>query len=269
MILSDISLNTEKCKNCGSGNIGEFCPDCGQKTYKSRFTTRAYFKAFLNAFNLEKGFFYTLITLFKNPGRLISEYLNGKTKSYFNPLKYIIFIAGVNAALAVWFHVVEAQQESALGFAGDEFITSVKSSKLTVFIKNYLNVLEIIILPVFGLVSKWVYKIKKLFYGEHLIIMSYLFAQTSVIAICFYPMYLIFPVLYNYSAILTHGLTIIYMTYALNSVFKRNIVKSFLGAITINYLGIILFFLIFYILFFVVFMFLKLSGVPVKELMGL
>ena len=92
---------TQVCKNCNSVHINNYCSDCGQKIYTKRFTLKNFFFVFLDAFNIEKGFLYTLRMLFTQPGKVINDYISGKTKSYFNPLKYVLIIAGIFAFLVV------------------------------------------------------------------------------------------------------------------------------------------------------------------------
>ena len=81
------TLNTQICKNCGSENIESFCPKCGQKTYTERYTLKSFFGIIMHTFDIKKGFFHTLKMLFIDPGKIVHEYLNGRTKDYFNPLK--------------------------------------------------------------------------------------------------------------------------------------------------------------------------------------
>ena len=52
-------------------------------------------------FNLEKGIFHTIKQLILNPGIVITEYLNGKTKAYYNPLKFLFLMAAISAFFAI------------------------------------------------------------------------------------------------------------------------------------------------------------------------
>lgn len=264
----DKSLVSDKCRNCGNVNIGSYCPECGQKTYNERFTLKAFFRVFLNAFDLERGFFHTLIMLFKSPGKIINDYLNGNTKRYFNPLKYMLILAGINAVLAVWLNVFDAQQETAVELLGQGQKSNIINSKLSQFIKDYLNLLELIMLPLFSLIAKWIYGKKKLFYGEHLIIMCFLFAQTSVIAIAFQPFYLFFPGLYGYSFILSLIIIISYLAYGLYKVHRRSIFNSVIASLAIYITGMVIILLISVMLFIVITLILKASGIPVEYLFG-
>lgn len=268
MASAEKSLLIAKCKNCGNENIELFCPNCGQKTYNERFTTKAFFRVFLNAFDLERGFFHTLIMLFKDPGKIISDYLNGNTKRYFNPLKYMLILAGINAILAVWFNVIDAQQETTVELLGQGHQSNIVNSKLSQFIKDYMNILELIMLPLFGLIAKWFYTKKKLFYGEHLIIICFLFAQTTVIAIVFQPFYLIFPGLYSYSFAISLVIVFSYLTYGLYKVHRRSIFNSIIASFTIYVTGMVLIILISVLLLFILIKILKANGIPIENVFG-
>ena len=46
--------------------------------------------------------------LFTHPGKVVNEYINGKTRLYYNPLKYIIIIAGIYAFLTIYLNILDA-----------------------------------------------------------------------------------------------------------------------------------------------------------------
>jgi hypothetical protein len=79
------------CKNCGDTLTlsQRFCPHCGQKTGIPRITTGSLVKEFLQSvFHAEKGIINLLKGLAKHPGTVISEYVGGKRKKYFNPFTF-------------------------------------------------------------------------------------------------------------------------------------------------------------------------------------
>ena len=107
-----MSTSQLTCKNCGSDRVAEFCSHCGQKTITSRYTTKSFFIKFLSAFNLEKGFLYTIKMLFINPGELINSYWEGKTKSYYNPLNYLLILIGAGTVLILWLGIFDVNVQS-------------------------------------------------------------------------------------------------------------------------------------------------------------
>ena len=260
-------IDSSVCKNCGSENTESYCAKCGQKTYTERFTLKAFFRVFLNAFDIEKGFFYTLKMLFIDPGKIVHEYLNGRTKDYFNPLKYLIIIAGIDAILMVWLNVFDADMDNTSKLLRQIGEPSELQQKLTLFTKQYLNLISILMVPFISLVSKWYYKKHKLFYGEHLIIICFLYAQILIIAIAIYPIYLVFPALYNYVILIPYVILVLYFSYALYKIFKSTFFKSFIGAILINVIGAIFFFIFFLIVMMSVLYIMAKMGYPIGDLL--
>ncbi len=71
-------MNKEKiCASCGHEINQNFCPNCGQKKY--RRIDAHYIKEEIQytILHTNKGFFYTLKNLLKNPGKTTRDYLDG------------------------------------------------------------------------------------------------------------------------------------------------------------------------------------------------
>jgi Protein of unknown function (DUF3667) len=265
-MIKDTESNVS-CKNCNSNSIEKYCSNCGQKVYSNRFTTQSLFAVFLDAFNVEKGFLFTFKMLFVNPEKIIREYLNGRTRAYMNPLKYFIIIAGISAILMVWFNILDENIKNSNEFFNVDKEAMELAEIMKSFVQDYMNVLIILMLPVTALISKWYFKKQKLNYAEHLILISYLGAQSALIGIFIFPIYKIFPVLYDYMFLFAFLNIAIYYTYGFKSIFKNNIIKSFFGALIINYLGQVLFLIIVYSLLLICIMILKLFGLSLEELL--
>ncbi|MBU8893794.1 MAG: DUF3667 domain-containing protein [Bacteroidales bacterium] len=261
----DAYFEKEKvCKNCNSTQIDNYCSNCGQKIYTKRFTLKIFFFVFLDAFNIERGFIYTLKMLTFKPGVIINEYIKGKTKSYFNPLKYVILIAGIYAILVVSTNIFDTSIESSnkILSKNSEVINQAQNSEETIefqkkfieFFKQYINIIPILIIPFLSLVTMWFYRSKKLFYGEFLIVNCYLLAQSYVITfILSIPLVIIIPTLTNYVPLGLLMITIVYYSYALYKVFLGSPIVATIKAILIYVIGT-LFFYIFFMFLFIIFM---------------
>lgn len=180
--------------------------------------------------------------LFKDPGKIIHEYIDGRTKDYFNPIKYVLIISGVSALLVVWLKIFDAKIENInklFEYSDDQLKLQ---EKIIVFIKQYINITSLLIIPFSSFISKWFYKKHKLFYGEHLIIICFLFAQITLITIASFPFYFVFPLLFNYYFLVSYIIIVIYFSFAFKKIFKSNIFKSIIGALFVNLGGMILFF---------------------------
>lgn len=80
------------CPNCRSYlKTGQsFCSDCGQKTGIPRITTKTLLRDFLQTvLHAEKGIGNFIRGLAIHPGNVVSEYVEGKRKKYFNPFSFL------------------------------------------------------------------------------------------------------------------------------------------------------------------------------------
>ena len=162
------------CKNCNSVNINNFCSDCGQKIYDERFTINSFLMSLLDALDVNKGFFYTIKMLFVKPGKVTNDYLNGITKPYFNPLKYLLIIGSIYAFLILGLKLFDAGIEATgLQFQSSSEEETLFQNQWMGFYKKILNFIPIIMIPFISIATKWFYKSKGLFYGEHIIINSF------------------------------------------------------------------------------------------------
>jgi len=91
-------MHQTNCLNCESTLQGDekFCPACGQKTATHRFTWGHFFHEGWHAItHTDKGIVNLLKGLATNPGLVISEYVGGKHKKYFNPFTFAILCFGL------------------------------------------------------------------------------------------------------------------------------------------------------------------------------
>ncbi len=254
------------CPNCGSGSIDSYCSACGQKIYHKRFTFRGYFEVIGDAFNIERGFLHTLLGLIRNPGKVVNDYLYGKTKSYFNPLNYILIIAGIYAFLVLSLNILDSSISSTNQMLQNENMQASPEAlelqkRWVETVKKYINFIPLLMIPFASLFSKWYYHRRKLYYGEHLILNTFIFAQSILISIVVAPLVLVIPGMLKIYPLINFSLTLLYFTYALFSIFKRSVIKAFFGALII-YLGGFVFFMLFVMLVFT-------SGVIALNLLGL
>jgi hypothetical protein len=245
---------TTVCKNCNSTQINNYCSECGQKIYAKRFTIKNFFFVFLDAFNIEKGFLFTLKMLFLKPGVIINDYIKGKTKSYLNPFKYLILISGIYAFLLISQNILDTSVKDTndIIYKNSEVLKQAPRSeeaiqfqdRLMEKFKQYINLIPLLLIPFTSLISKWFYRSRNLFYGEHLIVNCYLFAQTFVITIIFsIPLIIFIPSIASYFPLISLATTIIYLSYGFYKTFKGSSVVSTIKAISIYFIGSIFFYL--------------------------
>ena len=78
---------TNTCLNCGSAEVQNYCPVCGQKAQPTRLPLKLFFHdAIESLFNIDNRWLKTLRDLFIKPGKVTREYIEGKRARYLPPL---------------------------------------------------------------------------------------------------------------------------------------------------------------------------------------
>lgn len=91
-------MNPNNCLNCGTTLVAgqRFCPQCGQKTETHRISLHEIFHDAVHYFtHADKGIFHLIKALATRPGKVASEYMDGKRKAYFKPLNWFLIVAGL------------------------------------------------------------------------------------------------------------------------------------------------------------------------------
>ena len=269
------SLNiSEVCRNCNSALVNNFCSECGQKVHTRRFTLKSFFHVLLGALNIEKGFLHTLIMLFTRPGVVVNDYLSGKTKPYYNPFNYLLISAAVYAFLLLWLDIYDTSVESATDIINNmnkamenneealEF-----QQRWMAFYRQYVNLVPLFMIPFTSLISKWFFRSHKLFYGEHLILNCFVFAQSFFITILLTPLAVAFPKIMGFFPIVSLIAVLAYLSFAYYKTFKESVFESIMGTILIYVAGMVLFILVFMILFIAFILIFILLGYSISDLL--
>jgi hypothetical protein len=174
------------CKNCGHTIEGNFCSNCGQKSSIERINLKSFSKEFVEGvFQVNRGFFYTLITLFTRPEASIQDYLDGKRKSHFKPIAYVLLLS------TLYFLVSKSTNQGTLissffvGFSSYNSSQSVElPSALMWFADNYAYT-TLLLLPIFSLSSYLLFNAYKKNYLEHIVLNAYITGQQAIIYLVF------------------------------------------------------------------------------------
>lgn len=87
---------TTTCKNCETTFEGKFCSNCAQKANTHRFTI-AHFahEAFHAITHTDKGILFLIKKLFRWPGVVAREFVEGKRKKYFSPMTFLLITMAI------------------------------------------------------------------------------------------------------------------------------------------------------------------------------
>lgn len=89
-----------ECLNCGHKVTSNFCANCGQSAAVKRLKMPEILGAFFqNAFFFDGRLLQTIIKLFKQPGVVAREFIEGKRVQYTNPFALYLLLSGLSIAL--------------------------------------------------------------------------------------------------------------------------------------------------------------------------
>jgi len=180
------------CKNCGEPVTGPFCSQCGQNTQVGRISLATIVQELSEGvFQVNKGFFYTVMVLFMQPGKAISSYLHGKRKQFFKPISYVLLLSTVYFIVSQFVGQNTWMGDLMTGYtqgALDKGDVAEVPDLILWFTKNYPYA-ALLFIPVFSLASYWSYRRFQLNYIEHIVFNSFLTGQQAIIyAVCSLPL---------------------------------------------------------------------------------
>ena len=174
------------CKSCNTELHGEFCSNCGQKLITKRFTLGdSLTMAFDQVFNLHQGILFTTKELLVAPQRVTLSFINGVTKKYFHPFRFIFVWASLSTLINYVFDSTSAISDY-MGMQPNDFAGAEKVGKI---VEDYLTLIIMGAIPFFSLFTKLFFRTKKLNFTEHLIINAYANGLTSALGILLYALY--------------------------------------------------------------------------------
>jgi hypothetical protein len=173
-------MHPTNCLNCETILTADdnFCPTCGQKTDTHRLSLKHIFHEFVHTFtHADRGIFGLMADLTVAPGIVAREYVAGKRKKYYNPFTFFVLCAGIIVLANNFFGTygeepkpdprvlsqLNAQQRKAyVGFMN-------RVSQFQEFNKHHSNIVAMIGLPFYALISWLFFRKRGYNYAEMLV----------------------------------------------------------------------------------------------------
>ena len=161
-----------------------------QHRYIHRITTRRWLANIAEAFDLERGAWYTLKALFRSPARLTLDYLGRGRFKYVPPFRLLVVSTALVLLLVNW---VSGFEQFYVGFReGSDAIEEDTIQSLEQITINYFNLLLWLYLP-FAAATVWLFNRKSGFtFAEHMVLQTNLLSLTNLLIPLFF-IYLIIP----------------------------------------------------------------------------
>lgn len=232
-----------KCVNCNKELHGRICHNCGQKVFSQRWTVTILLNQFIQQItNIETGFWYTCRTLFSEPERLITSYWRGVTVTAYNPFRYMLIWTAINFIISFSLGIDDLLQEHLQPSILGDNVDNAKIDAADQKFDAWLNALVLLMIPVFALLTRWLFKRHQKNYAEHLILNSFMLGQQSLITSFTHFLFYFFPTLFLFFLPFNFLVGLVYNSYIFKKVFHDSLVMSVLKALGFGLIGMIVFF---------------------------
>jgi hypothetical protein len=177
------------CLNCGTALHGHFCAHCGQNAHTHRFTLRHLLLHDLphSVWHVDKGLLYTLRHMIIRPGATIAEYLAGRRAAHFQPLTYLLLLAGLSALLLSAVHL---NPYAATPDVPRLMVLTMERYMSSLF--KYPSAVYVLLLPLNALLARWLLRPTRYNYAEMLISQAFISGTITALSLAvMFPLFLL------------------------------------------------------------------------------
>ena len=218
------------CKNCGCEVTGKYCSACGQPASTGRLNVKELLLSFWDVFtHAEQGIFKAVYTLTTKPAYFAMEYISGRRKKYFSPIKYLIVVVTFSALVILNFSRLGLPFEPA--FPNDSSVDDIVEQDYFNH-KNYKTQLFLSI-PLASLISWLLFRRSGFNYAENLVLNTYLLAQTILFHVLLITPSLILsnPDIDQWIILFYLAVSFLYITWAYTAFFNGKKIINFIKAV--------------------------------------
>ena len=231
----------EKCLNCGTELIGNYCHNCGQQKLTPGISVKNSFdEYFYKSIYWESSFSYTVRDLFLAPGIFVRNFINGKRKDYVKPVGF--FLMTVSFFILMFHFFSEGHfsymKTTFIGEDTPEMIdTNISTNDFRQLLISRMNYLLFLLPPILALLHTLVFRNKDVGYGERLAFYLYILGFGALINVIFLPLSLLTPVMWTLRFL---PLTVYYV-YAVVQFSKSSIVPGIFKSLIVLVVGNLLY----------------------------
>lgn len=171
------------CKNCQNPleEQHDYCSSCGAKVIRNRLTIKNLWGDFSEQFlNYDNKLLQTFVDLFKNPVRVIGGYIGGTRKKYVNVVSYFALALTLSG---IQIFVVRKFFPESLDLPAFLVNNAAQPTINMDWVYDYQSIFALINLPIYAAIAKLTFLgFKKFNYTEHLVIMTYIMGQFTIVS---------------------------------------------------------------------------------------
>jgi hypothetical protein len=159
------------CSNCAGTVDLHYCPSCGQKKYRRIDGKYLIEELQYTLLHVNKGFLYSMKSLLRNPGKTAREYIEGSRVKHYKPILMAVLTSGLYAFLSM--NLIDpasiyAQSENNDPQAAQDM------KGIAEFMLHYWNLITLALIPLFAILTRFVFRKQAENYFEHIVMNAYL-----------------------------------------------------------------------------------------------
>ena len=245
----------EICKNCQNTITENFCGNCGQKKFKRIDKKYVFDEIQYLALHTNKGFFYSIKKILRNPGKTAKEFIDGNRVNHYKPILHALVLGGLTSFIS--FKIMHSEKIVNDLFS-DEFGVLKTDGRMKDFMDSYMNIFSsyysLIMLstvPFFSLAGYWAFKKWRYNYFESIILNTYFYIYYTLIGLIITPLNYL-GVKFNFSPMILPSISLLATPFLLYWFYKGTNPEKHSSEIIVNllkfYLLLALIFIVIYLL---------------------
>ncbi|MDQ7961045.1 DUF3667 domain-containing protein [Flavobacterium lindanitolerans] len=180
------------CLNCSRPITENFCSNCGQKKYKRIDRKYLIDEVQYLAVHTNKGFFYSLKNIARNPGKTAKKFIDGDRVNHYKPILLAFVLSGISAFLS--FKVIKSDvimEKYMQQIYGEQKLPMLGMHDAMSILSSYSSIIMLLLIPLASIVTALVFKKWGENYYEHVIMNTYTLVYYTILSIVVF-----FPILY-------------------------------------------------------------------------
>ncbi len=173
--------DTHICSNCHHEIMQNFCPNCGQKRFKR--IDKKYLKDEIQytLLHTNKGFFYTVKNLLKNPGKTTREFVDGNRVNHYKPILMVFVLSGIS--LFILNKIIGNNEITMTSIEQMQLKPVFSVQKFQGFLSSYTPLLMLLSIPIQSIFTKIAFYKWEHNYYEHVVINAFFLSFITLVNI--------------------------------------------------------------------------------------
>jgi hypothetical protein len=165
------------CSNCDGTVTLQYCSSCGQKKYRRIDKKYLVEEIQYTLLHVNKGFLYSVKSLLRNPGKTAREYIEGGRVNHYKPILLAVLTSGLYAFISI-----NLINPSAIYALSDPQVAQ-ETKGIADFMLRYWNFITLALIPLFAILTRFVFKKQEENYFEHIVMNAYMQSLFSILYI--------------------------------------------------------------------------------------